>query len=122
MSRTFRCKNYILENRTSWDLKGSKIAGLYTEYDYVRVRSGTIHKSDTTVYRYPTKDEIFKLFKDYQGESRSSCHRSPCKYHRKFREHEFRLKFKSEISKFIKGSVEDVILSNQPVNCWWDWS
>ena len=117
MSRTFRCKNYIAENQTSWDRHGGKIAGSYTEYDLVGFeQNGYFSK----LYRPPTDRERFKKFYFHHGESRSSYDRSPGPRNRIPRMRQNRSIVKNEICKAMNPEY-DAIFEVNPRNCAWDW-
>ena len=57
MSRTYRRKNYEETQGTSWDRKGRKTAGYYTEWYYSSYDQDGRWYQHTSVYREPTKEE-----------------------------------------------------------------
>lgn len=115
MSRTYRRKNYERTQNTSWDVRGFKTAGHFTEYD------GSYGYCDVT-YREMTKEERFTREKYLHGESSSHNSRSPNRWHRSHREREYRQYMKRELTKFLKHVEYEVDHRSRPINCWWDWS
>lgn len=115
MARTLRRKNYIQANNTTWDRQGCKTNGYYTEYDFAD------RTSWLKVFRVCTKQEQFKKFKiahldgggDYNGAMDVTARRLEMKTDRQ--------KVRGEISRFMKGVVEDVIVSEQKKYPFWYW-
>lgn len=115
MSRTFRCKNYEQENNTSWDRQGRKTSLFGAE------RIGRYYETPP-LFREPTREEFFQQFYNFHGESSSGNSRSPGKWYRQNRMKENRSINKREIIKFMKDADYEVMVENNPRNCWWDWS
>ena len=115
MSRTFRRKNYEAENRTSWDNQGTKLAGVYTERDYIidgRIR---------WVYREPTEQEYHKAYYNYHSDRQSRyVRKGPNKWYRKEKMHEHRMLDKSELRKFMKDDNYEPMCWNRVADGYWD--
>ena len=114
MSKTIRRKNFEKTQNTSWDKQGSKIAGYYTEADYVAY--------GLSCYREPTEQEYFDKYYWAHGESKHANQRSPGKSYRKPRTREWRQKARQELHRFMTREDYEVVLDANPINCWWDWS
>lgn len=139
MSRTYRRKNYELQNANSWR-GGGKSAGYYTEEDwhYQKVTEENIKGVDPkdiryseysgcyflhyTTYREPTKKEYFKRWYYAHGESRTSMERSPNSYHRQFRVRQNRNINKREIKIYLKNQNYEPMCEEKVRRCLWDWN
>lgn len=106
MSRTIRRKEaeQLVSNH------GGKIAGVYTEVDYVYNRE---HGHPCLqVYREPTKAERYQTWRTLHGERHMAHHRfQHCMYKwARIVEHKAtRVKNKRLISNFLQGKAEDVV-------------
>ena len=119
MSKTYRRKNYELENNTSWDRKGRKTAGFYTEYDYERDEDGrTIWGA--YIFREPTKKELWKAKRWAHGENHPNSH-SPGRWYRNNRMRENRMLTKEELHKFFMIPDYEPMVEANPRSCSWDW-
>lgn len=118
MSRTIRRKNFELHRNSSWHRAGTRQFGPYAEYDMVRCDNGYYRQ----VFREPTERELYKAKRFAHGESSTRYAYSPSKYHRGAREAQYRMKTKSEIHRFFRNEELEPVISDKPVNCWWDWS
>jgi hypothetical protein len=116
MSRTFRKKNYEVENHTSWDTKGKKIAGFYTERTLHYEHGGFWY-----TYDIPTKQQYVDSYWKIHGESRSGNSVSPGKEYRRNRMKENRAITRQELAKFFKNTEYEVMAETNPRSCWWDW-
>jgi len=139
MSRTYRRKNYEIEDKGSWR-GGGKIAGYYTEYKfhYGKVTKENIDNIDIKdiyyskysncyyfqfiTYHAPTKEEYFYKWYWAHGESRSSRERGPAKYHRNFRIRQNRNINKNEIRKYFNDQNYEPMCEEKVRSCMWDWS
>lgn len=113
MARTLRRKNYIQTKNTTCGRQGCKINGYYTEYDF--------DDYGLQLFRPCTEEERFRLYKiahldgggDYNGAMDVTARRLEMKTDRQ--------KVRGEISRFMKGVVEDVIVSEQKKYPFWYW-
>lgn len=122
MSRTFRRKNYEIQNATSWDRKGRKAGGFYTEAVWNRAE-GTHWSSGWYTYRPKTERERAEAYWRNHGESGTSSSNSPSAWHRQVRQRENRSINKEELIKFLKNpDTYEPMFEENPRNCWWDWS
>lgn len=115
MSRTIRRKDYENTQRTSWDRKGNRIAGYYTEYDF---------DPDwywLAVYREPTDRERYRAVRWAHGESRARNERTPGWEYRHNRMRQNRSINKCEIAKWIKNDEYEPMTESNPRSCRWDW-
>lgn len=55
-------------------------------------------------------------------ESAHCCERSPGRLYRQYREEEHRSLSKEQLHKFRMIPDYEVIIPDNPQNCWWDWS
>lgn len=119
MGKTFRRKNYELENNTSWDRKGRKTAGFYTEYDIKCDEHGRCIRG-AYIFREPTKKELWKSKRWAHGEGHSNSH-SPGYGYRNNRMRENRMLTKEELHKFFMIPDYEPMVEANPRNCSWDW-
>jgi hypothetical protein len=119
MSRTIRRKNYEEANNTSWDRKGRKTAGFYTEYDYARDKYGRITSENW--YREPTKQELWRAKRFAHSDNKPNVF-SGSKEHRRNRMKQNRMITKSELFKFFKDFDYEPMVEVEPRSCAWDWS
>lgn len=125
MSRTYRRKNYEDTQGTSWDRKGRKTAGYYTEYDY----NDSCHfwhpgwnRGDVT-YRPPTQEEYIREHQRIHGESKHANYWTPGKGYKQHRMNENRQINKQELVKWKKRPDDyEPLFEEEPRNHWWDWS
>jgi hypothetical protein len=117
MSRTFRRKNYEAENNTSWDVKGRKIAGFYTERISHYVDGRFWH-----TYAVPSKQEFYKKYTLAHGESKSANSRSPGHSFRHPRMIQNRAITRRELHKFKLNPDYEPMVEANPRSCLWDWS
>lgn len=121
MSRTFRRKNYEDTQGTSWDRKGRKTAGYYTEYDFNDFH-GDWNRGDVT-YRPPTRAEYIKEYFRIHGESRHANCWTPGGEYKKSRMKENRSINKEEMVKWKKYPDDyEPLWEAEPRSHWWDWS
>lgn len=120
MSRTFRRKNYELQNATSWDRQGRKAGGFYTEKVWNR---GSTWSWGWYTYRPMTERERNEAYWFNHGESKSAQSWSPGRSYRSMRMRENRSINKQELIKFLKNpDTYEPMFEDNPRNCWWDWS
>ena len=119
MGKTVRRKNYENENNTSWDRKGRKTAGFYTEDEHVRDEDGRIIWGVYT-YRAPTKKELWKAKRWAHGEAHANTH-SPGHGYRNNRMRENRMLTKEELHKFFMIPDYEPMVEANPRSCSWDW-
>lgn len=152
MSRTVRAKNkhktifekgiwseefggYVVQNRfcTFAYYRSNRIfisRGPYLSCAYVEVNDWIYHYADTKrrIYCGPkfdvyTERGYFKHFTNvFHGESSGPNSRSPGKSYRNKRQRQHRRITKQQIRKQIMNPDIDVVISDKPINCWWDWS
>jgi len=150
MSRTKRCKNYVVENNTTWDRRGKKVALEYTEDDtpyeetgrmvqttfYEMVMRGGVtdwvpkvgpkrpeRVARTIEYRPMDKGERWWKDRMMHGESSTANSRSPSHWHRLNRQKQNRSINKQEMLKWLKANGEyEPMFEDNPRDCWWDWS
>lgn len=121
MSRTFRRKGYEHETGRSWYGSGGKIAGYYTEYDYVWCEDEE-YRWRESVYRAPTEAEYNTRFWRVHGESSHHNAWTPGPEFRKNRMRENRMINKEELNKWIRNPDNyEPLFEADPRNCWWDW-
>jgi hypothetical protein len=119
MARTYRRKNYEATQNTSWDTKGFKTAGHNTAYDGSWVSWSILPEC---TFRPMTKQETYKRWRWYHGESKHRNARSPSKYYRERRMSQNRGINEREIFKWINSNGEyEPMGEADPRNCWWDW-
>ncbi len=117
MSRTLRRKHYVVENNTTWDRIGKKTALEFTANDgywgYGRLKE----------FRPMDKEERCWQILMMYGESRTACDRSPCHWHRLFRQKQNRSINKKEFNRWSQYAGEyEPMFEDRPRSCWWDWS
>ena len=113
MSRTIRRKNFIAEKgQSSWS-HGSKVNGYYTHDEYLGY--------GLSRYRPCTKEERYKKYKEAHLDAGTTNYHSFNTWARRMEMKRDRQKVKREISRFKKGVVEDVIVSNQGKFPYWYW-
>ena len=96
MSRTFRKKNFEAENNTSWDTRGRKTAGFYTEVVW-----HFCNGSPWLTYVVPTPIQYNDRYWSNHGESRSRNVVSPGHEYRHMRMKQNRAITRQELHKFI---------------------
>ena len=114
MSRTFRRKGYEKTQGTTWDRKGDKFAGFYTEYDLDRTQNWLC------IYREPTKQEYYKEYWRVHGDHHRN-YWSPSHVYREARMRQNRSINKEEIIKWIKDDEYEPLTEANPRSCLWDW-
>jgi hypothetical protein len=117
MSRTFRRKNYEAENNTSWDVKGRKLAGYYTERIWHYVNGCSWY-----TYAEPTKQQYYKKYDWAHGESKHANSRSPGHSYRHMRMKQNRAIARAELYKFTAIPDYEPMVEANPRSCRWDWS
>ena len=135
MSRTKRCKNYVVENNTTWDRTGKKVALEYTEDETPYELTGKMVISKytgkliqqrevrTVEYRPMDKRERWRKDRRMHGESSTSCSRSPNHWYRLSRQKQNRSINKQEMLRWLKANGEyEPMFEENPRDCWWDWS
>jgi hypothetical protein len=139
MSRTKRRKNYVVENNTTWDRKGKKVALEFTQdlrwsVDIPTEGTGNIWMSVygelmegqiylDRIYRPMNKEEHWWKQRMMHGESRTRSARSPNHWHRLNRQKQNRSINKQEMLKWLKANGEyEPMFEENPRDCWWDWS
>lgn len=115
MSRTYRRKNYYLENNTTWDREGKKFYGRLTEWDYEKPLWCA-----RKVFRKKTKREVWKHLKYTQRDTHSGVNSAPAWY-----DHQFELRVrthnKRELAKWIKNPDYEVMCVEKPIGANWYW-
>lgn len=121
MSRTYRRKNYEDTQGTSWDRKGRKINGYYTEYDYKSYwEDGEYYW--WYEYRPMTEEEIKWQFLRDHGETNSHwAHNNPGPWVRQHCQKQQRQKARQELSKFYKDTDYEPIIEDRRNLSWWYW-
>ena len=117
MSRTFRRKNFEAENNTSWDVRGRKTAGYYTEREFHYYRGGWWN-----TFSVPTKQQYNKQYWRNHGESKTANSWSPGWSYRHPRMTQNRALTRQELHKFMTIPDYEPMVEANPRNCWWDWS
>jgi hypothetical protein len=121
MSRTFRRKNYITENGSSWDRQGRRRYGDYAKRVYIWIENETGYVGRCWSLREPTEAEVNKEFKSRYGESSSNCARGPSPENRQKRERAHRRFTTRELYRFTKFDDYEPIVYENPPSCLWDW-
>lgn len=112
MSRTFRRRDIEYKHPVS-SYCNPKVAGRYTVYDY--------DECGRWVHRPPTKEEAYQTFRRFHLDSGGVRHSFMLPWARKCDEHKYRAKYRQEITRFLQGRVEDVVLSRlgKFAKQWW---
>lgn len=117
MSRTTRRPNYLdHKGASTW----SKEDVHCLEYDCI-IKTGNGHGGCKQL-RPMTKQERADHLRFMYGESRHRNSRSPGRGYRHPREVELRMHTKTELFKWFKNPEHEVIVPDNPQDCWWDWS
>lgn len=119
MSRTFRRKNYELENSSSWRNQGSKIAGYYTENDLECFTNSDDVFVCTYIHRSPTEQEYSKKYWNIHGDS-YKYYSSPGKWYRYFTIHQYRMQDKTELRKYMKNEDYEPMCRDRISSGYWD--
>lgn len=120
MSRTYRRKNYETVCQNSY-WGGSKLAGFYTEVDWVPLDLNRGWLGHVYTYRAPTKAERFKRWYSAHGESRHANHRTPGPAYREHRMRQNRSINKEELHRCLREVEYEPLFEANPRDCWWDW-
>ena len=121
MSRTFRRKNFIAENGSSWDRQGRRRYGDCAKRIYIWIENETGYVGRCWSLREPTEAEVNKEFKSRYGESSSNCDRGPSPENRQKRERAHRRFTTRELYRFMKFDDYEPIVYENPPSCLWDW-
>lgn len=118
MSRTFRRKNYEETQGRSWNRRGRKTAGYYTQWDHNSHRSNW---ADVT-YRQPTREEYLKEYLRLHCESKHANYWGPGKGYKQFRMEQNRRINKQELINWMKYPDDyEPMVEEEPRSHWWDW-
>ena len=113
MSRTIRRKNFIAEKGQSSWTHGSKVNGYYTYDEYLG--------NGLSRYRPCDKQERYEKYKTAHLDAGTINHNSLTAWARRFEMKRDRQRVGQEIIRFLKGIVEDVVVSNQAKFPYWYW-
>jgi hypothetical protein len=119
MSRTFRRKNFEVENNTSWDVRGNKTAGFYTHrlWHYEQY-TGCMWST----FAEPTEEQYYKEYWRNHSESKHANQRSPGHWYRRTRMTQNRAITREELHKFKTIPDYEPMVEANPRSCQWDWS
>lgn len=119
MSRTIRRKNH---ERTL--LKQTRFFhefGFYAERYYDR-EYRTVNDNYVIMFREPTKDERFKTWKEYHGESSDANARTPGRFFRRMYERKLRTHNNSQLRKAMSyNNFDGMLVYNVPASHMWAW-
>lgn len=119
MARTFRRKNYEDTQGTSWDRQGRKIAGFYTEKDWIPGGRGYIGFYQ---FREPTDREKSKKFWELHGDINTHWYwNNPGPNHKKWRNKTERQLAKLELIKFFNNEEHEVQLNPRKSRKIWEY-
>jgi len=124
MSKTFRRKGYEDTQRASWDRRGNKTAGYYTERDgYWYGRQGIDRDtgSNMPIFRKPTRLEYFEEYWRIHGDAGGRNYWTPGRYYRETRQVENRSINKRELCKWLKNDEYEPLFEANPRSHLWDW-
>lgn len=120
MSKTYRCKGFEKTRTSSWESRGFKTAGHYTEQEGYW---GFSYGGDGKTFRPMTKEERWHRDRWFHGESSSAQSRTPGWTYRNPRQRQNRAINRQEIIRYIKADGEyEVMCEANPRDCHWDWS
>lgn len=107
MSRTYRRKNYYLENNTSWDRGGKKLFGRYATYNF---ESGVYWSS----YREMTKEEKKFHILTTQRDNLWYFGKSVPSWYNNIKERSFRMYNKQELHKWKTLDEYEIMCYDNP--------
>lgn len=121
LSRTFRRKNIEYKQSIHPSHDNPNVAGYYTEYDIVKdLQSGHGWR---IIHRPPTREELFDKFKIYHLDAGTiRCYYNNLdKYERKLINKINRSRTRKEVTRFVKGIVEDIVICDlgKFPKCFW---
>lgn len=119
MSRTFRRKNYELENQGSYRNGGRKLAGYYTQRGYEGAYGEDGKWFSYYVYSEPTKAEFFEEYWNVHGDNHD-YHSKPGKWYRYFTIHQYRMQDKTELRKYMKNDDYEPMCRDRISSGYWD--
>ena len=114
MSRTYRRKNYEDVQGTSWDRRGRRTNGFYTEVDW---------NWDTgeQIYSIPNKCEHFRLVWWAHGDHGYSLRTAPRSWRTIWAKRHRRLN-NQELIKWVKKPDDyEPLFENKTRGSWWEW-
>ena len=122
MSKTFRRKGYEDTKGRSYDRRGRKTAGFYTEQDgHWWGRSAYRSEINIAVFREPTRQEYYEEFWRIHGDTGGRNYWSPGRYYREIRQTENRSINKQELCKWLKNEEYEPLFEANPRSHLWDW-
>ena len=126
MSRTYRRKNFIQENNTSWDRKYCRQLGHWVDYSCesreLKPVDGYRQWYYTHIYYEPVGRELWEKKRWAHGESKTGNSRSPGKWTRKHVNKEAKTHNNREYHKWLNSAGEyDPVFMESARSCYWDW-